>query len=430
MAVKIPRESVNKLLENKLREDLYLIPDNNIFNTNPTPLILYRSDDQHFYVPYYYYRNLIKQEVSKIDWFPSIDVKWVSSLRDEQEVIANECIDHIKEYGTDLLNIYTGAGKTRLASYLTCHYKVPTLVFIPLTVLIKSWLDTYTECTTCSIWVVGKKKPTNPPDVIVCMIERFNKIPQEWVDRIGFLILDEGHLLVTPERVKNLLGPTPAAILALTALVERENGMEVALYKIIGEHKTHRPNPKPLTVYKVNTKIKHKEVPGYKSGLDFKQFSYDQSICKERNDIAVDICRCNHDLKGLIFCRLKSHVQELTKLLTQNNIQAVSMMGNDKNYKDSSVLVSTLSKTSTGFDAAFVAVDYNGVSFQYIILMVDVRSASLLTQAIGRSREDECSVFYLIDENNVCKSHWREAQKVFKQRQVKIIELNNNIEDK
>lgn len=426
MSVKIAKASVNIPLEKRLRKDLYVVPKTytSMSYGDPSPITVYRSDENYYYVPYFYYQQLIGSKVSDIEWFKKTECTFTSSLREEQEVIAKECIQHLDEHGTDLLNIFTGAGKTRLGAYMTCYYRVPTLVFISLKTLMKSWMETYEQCTSASVWMVGSKKPSQQPDVMICMIDRYNKIPQEWINEVGLLILDEGHLLVTQKRIEKLLGPTPALVLALTALVEKENGMEVALYKIIGEHRTYRANPKPITVYKVNTGITHPEVAGYQSRLDPHQFYFAQSTNVQRNRLAVDICKENNGLKGLVFCRLKSHVTELTKLLREEGLNVASMIGDAKTYIDSDVLVSTLSKTGTGFDAAFVATDYSGISFEYIILMVNIKSVSLFTQAIGRSREDECSLFYLIDNNSICQRHWKNNVKALKQRKATIVECD------
>ena len=57
------------------------------------------------------------------------------------------------------------------------------------------------------------------------MSGRIDKIPQELLDAVGFLIIDEAHTFCTETRIKSLLRVKPRYIISCTATPDREDGL-------------------------------------------------------------------------------------------------------------------------------------------------------------------------------------------------------------
>jgi len=88
------------------------------------------------------------------------------------------------------------------------------------------------------------------------------------------------------------------------------------------------------------------------------------------------------------------------------------LSGTKSKYFDSRILIGTISKISTGFDSANVAINFNGIAIDTLILAGSTKSHNLHIQSIGRVfRSDYPTIFELVDDNRISKSHWRARKK-------------------
>src|SRR5665811_379160 len=191
----------------------------------PVKAFYFDQEKDEVIVPYSFYKGLSTDKPNSNKSFPHVSFKFIKNLFDQQIQIANDALCQLDEYGTTTLNIYTGSGKTVLGAYLAAEKELLTLVLYPSSVLGPQWKNTFEEFTDARVWIVGEDLPANGAHIILCMDTRFDKLPQEYVDKIGMVIIDEAHEFCTPTRVKCFLGVQPKYIIAATATFERNDGM-------------------------------------------------------------------------------------------------------------------------------------------------------------------------------------------------------------
>jgi len=385
------------------------------------PLIGYQLDGDILRLPYTY-AGILQGRPAFNPVKPDINVQYTGSLRDYQESIVKEALEQLNTYSTTSLNLYTGAGKTVIASYLGCRTRKTTLVLINATVLNSQWLETFTEHTNCKTWVVpeGKKIPDQCPDVIVCMSGRVNKIPEEWGQRIGTLIIDESHLFCTPGSIAPLLKYQPNYIISCSATPETRTGSHKLMQAIVGTHEVFRPIPFPFHITKLLTGV----VPKLPSGVatsDWSEVTKALSHNQQRNMLIVNIILGQPHRKYLILTWCAEHVQLLQAYLTHYGIDNDVMVGSKKSYSDSHVLVGTIDKIGTGFDEKNACDNFGGRRIDTVILCGSTYSQGLLFQMVGRTfRSDDPHIIDLVDSLPTLERHWTEREKWYRKHKTKI----------
>jgi superfamily II DNA or RNA helicase len=344
----------------------------------------------------------------------------------------NQAHSQLLKYGTTTLNVYTGAGKTVMVAYLlACLSMVnqTAIIFLTNTTLIEQWKDTFSKFTTASVWVVGEAFPDRPVNVIICMNERFKKLPSSFVSGIGVVVYDEAHTFCTEGRKNCLLGITPTFVIAASATMHRPDDMIGMMHAVVGEHAVVEISQKPFKVYKYNTGIVIPIVKNAMGKVDYSKVISAQVESDERNGLVCNLVEQHSADKILIMCKYKKHVETLHSLLKERGKSVDTMFGTKKSYSDSQILIGTINKIGTGFDEKAACKDFNGVRINVLILTCSIKSLGLLEQVVGRSfRSDAPQVYYLIDHNSIVQNHWRGAVKWFKSRNGVIQEIDSPYE--
>lgn len=371
------------------------------------PISMYSLRKAHIHIPYTYAANILGTPSNVDKVYPTIDLQFRSSLRDYQEPIVKEAVVHLNDYGTVQLNLYTGCGKTLLSSHLGCKIKKPIAVVHNIGVLSKQWKSTFLEHTNATVWVVGdEKQPIIPPDVIVVMVQRVAKIPQELIDRIGLLVLDETHRLCVPTAVAGLLAFSPRYIIGCSATPNRENGMERMIHSMMGIHEVHRPLSIKFNVVNVYTGITIKGEVNDKGDLVWSSVNAEMATNVRRNAIIDWLITNNLSRKILVLTLMKDHSTLIHTALTERGVNSSIMIGTSKTYSDANVLVGTISKLGTGFDELAACIDFSGVRIDTVMLTASIKSIPLITQIMGRAfRSKDPTVVDLCDRMSILQGH-------------------------
>ena len=374
--------------------------------------------------------------------------RFTGSLYEEQLPVAETNYQQLLTHGTTICNLPTGSGKTVYGAYLAAKLKKITLIVFTMGILEKQWADTFRNFTDATIWATSLAPPkpkketedlserleqlsikevplANIPQVILSTNLSIDKVPPEWLSKVGTLIIDEAHQFGTQSRLDALMKVYPRYVIAATATFKREDGMEQAIQTICGLIGVTKISTKPFQVIKYHTGVVVPLKHNIRGQLDWISLLTDLCRHEYRNKLICDMVKHYKDAKILIMSRRKEHVQTLEKALTQADEKVSSMYGTKRHYNDARVLIGTVSKIGTGFDEKALCQDFNGHRIDLLILTCSIKSLELLEQVVGRAfRSKEPTVIHMVDNNNISKSHWKGALRWYKSRQGSITECH------
>ena len=416
MAYAIKRSSISPAAANSIRSMLCLQPDvpNSKYNrnNNPEPILFYNIDGDTVHLPYLFAASLFQITPNVDISYPVTQLEFTGVLRENQVSVEHESWGQLETYGTSTLGLYPGYGKTILGAKLASRAKLMTVVQVHREILCGQWKKTFEDFTNAKVWVVGEKNPPPICDVIICMDTRWHHIPQFMRDAVGFLIIDEVHAFCTPTHVGCLLAFHPKYIVIESASLMRDDGMDSMIYAIAGNHGVYRESNMPFEVIKVVTNTKPTRTRNRMGGVDYAALVEDTLLNKRRNTIILDIVARHQDRKILILTSLRNHAILLHDCLQERKIPSDYLCGTKRGYTDSTVLVGTVSKIGTGFDPATSCPTYAGRPFDILILCCSMKKYSMLIQNVGRVfRAEFPTVYHLVDNDDIYKSHWYKARK-------------------
>lgn len=437
MAIRIPILNINDQQKFLINRDLTIIKKPKFFGrkfikSNDPPIFQYKLTQDHLkaeyyiYLPFYYGCCLYNNFLNYNNQYLISNTKFTKSLYEGQKVVADKAIDFLNQRCSIILDLFTGFGKTVVGAYLSHKIGLKTLIVIANTILIDQWDFTYKDFTDAKIWIVGDKQPEDF-DIIICMVERIEHISKEILYQIGVLIIDEAHSFCTPTRTQALLEIFPKYVIAMSATVDRDDGMSKIMENVCGLERIIEKSVKPFIVYKFNTGIEF-ITPVNNNGMSNWTKHVDMIYSNElRNDLIIKMCTESFkDDKILILSWRVEHVQNLYNLLIQNGENCDYIAGDKKSYHDSRILIGSISKISQGFDERTACPDFSGVRLNVLILTGSMKSTLMLTQIFGRVFRCEFpKIVYMVDENDLVKKHWKVCEKWCSVRNSNIINWNS-----
>lgn len=416
MAYSINKSNIPDTIMTTIETMLSIQPESDNYryaqNVVPDPVIFHKNENDNIHLPYMFASSIF-QLIPNIDInYPIINLQFKGKLRDYQIPVIKEAWEQLQKYGTTTLGLHPGWGKTIAGSKLTCELKLPTVILVHREILTTQWKKTFQDTSNANIWIVGEKNPPPIADVIICMDTRWQQIPKELRDKIGTLIIDEAHAFCTPSHVGCLLAFHPKYIIIESASLMRDDGMHNMIYAIAGTHGVFRETNKPFNVIKVMTNTKPIRKLNRMQGVDWTSLLRDTLMDPRRNEIILTLIQQNLNAKILILTSLKDHATLLHSCLEKLNIPCDYLCGTKRGYKDSTVLVGTMSKIGTGFDPATSCATYSGRPFDLLLVVSSIKKYSMLIQNIGRVfRADFPTVMHFVDNDDIFKSHWYKARK-------------------
>ena len=416
MAYSVKRSTISQSNAETIRSMLCFKPDtpNNRYNrgNDPVPILFYNLEGDNIHLPYLFAGSLLRISPNLDVPFPVTQLKFTGTPRENQIPVEAEAWSQLEKYGTSTLGLYPGFGKTILGAMLASRAKLMTCVLVHREILTIQWKKTFEDHTNAQVWIVGEKTPPPVCDVIICMDTRWDKIPREMRDVIGFLIIDEAHAFCTPTHVGCLLAFHPKYILAESASLERDDSLHSMIYAICGSHGVFRESTKPFNVMKIMTNTKPVRRQNRFGGIDYAHLVETTLTDQRRNKIILDIVLRNTQFKILILTSLRDHATFLNTAIEHMGVSSDFLCGTKRGYTDSTVLVGTTSKIGTGFDPATSCPTYSGRPFDLLILVCSIKKYSMLVQNIGRVfRSEFPTVMHFVDDDSIFKNHWYKANK-------------------
>lgn len=433
----------------KIYDDLMMKPVLNgpTYGVNPESLQfpVFRENDKKIYVPRFY--GIDRYGIPKSSKIHtnvvSINVPFVSSLRDYQEDIVDTYIKYIStplckdstsgNGGGGLLEVATGSGKTVMALNIISRMGKKTLIIVHKEFLANQWKERIEEYIPSAR--IGRIQGTvfdvENKDIVIGMVQTlYNRDYGETAfAEFGLTIIDEVHRIGSEEFSKTLLQISTPLMLGISATVDRKDGLEKLLYMFIGNKAYIDKRKSEHTVSVRAIEYITGDVEFNKTVLDFRgNPAYSSMISKlcsfvPRTEFIVKI------IFDLIFENPKSQIMLLSHqraLLTK-----IFDMVQLRNLASSTTIITVgyyvggmkqelLKETESmqivlaTFSMAAEALDIKSLSTLFM-----VTPKTDIVQSVGRilrTKHDNPIIVDLVDKHDVFKNQFIKRKKLYKER--------------
>lgn len=412
MSIPISRSILNKDDKTFIHQLLTITPEKKFTidyeSVDPIPFSFYLTTKDLVYLPYHFGRK--KFPLTSFPSYEARDFTFTGNLFPYQSDLVKKAEEQLEKYGTTLLSIYTGGGKTIMSVYLAAQLKLLTLIIVHRRTLVEQWRETLDKTTDSKVFIVGTKIEEISQDisVIITMDTRFHKIPENTREKIGLVILDEAHLLCTPKRVPILLGTQPRYIIGATATPFREDNLFIMMNALLGNHQVQKLLEKEFKLVRVLTGITPELKQNRQGHLDWSHMVTSLCHSEERNELLFSLLEEHPKDKIMILSWHVGHCRSLNQELQKRGKSSALFVNNVIKYDDASILIATFSKGGVGFDQSSLAQNFDGHRINVLILMGTTKSQNLIQQVFGRAfrAPQDISIYIFIDEVGVSKSHW------------------------
>ncbi len=326
----IKKKNFNEKELNDIKNSLIVSPANYYTGTVKQEIIsfpVYQEDDKHLIIPKFYgIKKFGKPKKNKEKDGLETKLKFKGKLRDYQKEISDVAIKHISEEGGGVISLGCGQGKTVLALFLACHFKVKTLVIVHKTFLLNQWIERAKQFTNATLGIIQQNKVDTDKDIVIGMLQSIakDKYSSKIFKEFGFVIFDEAHHAPSQYFSKALPIINCKKTLALTATPKRADKLEKILYWYFGDmiYQAEKVQNKNVVVNIINYSLKDKNFKEYKLPFNGK-VNKPKTITKitelkKRNDFILEIIKTLSDNKLrqiLILSDRLEHLKTLSNLL-------------------------------------------------------------------------------------------------------------------
>ena len=281
----------------------------------------YRESDKKIYIPRYFGEEIFgKAKTIKITEGNDINLEFKGSLRDYQVPIAQTYLNHVKDGGGGLLELYCGAGKTDTTISIIGDINKKTLIIVHKEFLMNQWIERinryYPNARIGKIQ--GKIIDIDNKDIVLAMLQSLSMkdYPSTMFDSFGFTIIDEVHHISSEVFSCALFKLVTKYMLGLSATMNRKDGTTKVFKMFLGE-----------VVYKLE---RSKDVEVVVRGITY------QSNDEEFNELELDFRGqtaaskmlskiCNYNYRSEFILKV------LRDMIQENPKQQIMMIASYKN---------------------------------------------------------------------------------------------------
>ena len=434
MSIEISLDELNTSMKKKIVMDLHFKKcvvkkrgGNNHYSPNDKEIIPYRINEQNTKIslPFYYAKNLlcfhprVRASFDEIQEYTNI----YSNLRPTQLEVFQEVLNSIGNQNTALLALHVGFGKSILATAIANKIKLKTLIITHRVLLSSQWKESLEKWSSIHKTCIFNPKKTTPNcDFLICSALNISKIPNEIISKIGFVIVDECHLISTECFSKSLNYLFPRYLLGLSATPYRNDGMDKLMDFYFGTKRFVRSLKMQHTVYKIQTSFEPKIILNRNGDMDWSYILEQQCMHEERNHMIIELCQKFTERRILILCKRVLQAQMLLEIAQSKNLSVTSLVGNKVDFdKDASILIATVQKAGVGFshdilDTLILASDVEEYYIQYL-------------GRVARRPDVIPLIFDIVDKNKTLQNHFRTRKKVYEEIGGKIVDLQKDFPD-
>lgn len=194
-------------------------------------ICLYHEDGDKLYLPKYYGLEKLgipDENFLETENYKKYKMNYLGELRPNQTIIVNNIINGFEKKSGGMLIAGCGIGKTNMAIYLACKYKLKTLFIVHKNFLKNQIIDRIKSVTNLKRVgnIQGKIVDIDTPIVVgmvhtIAKMDRGNPIFKEF----GMIIIDEAHHMGARNFVNVLKNITTKYMLGITAEKSRNDGL-------------------------------------------------------------------------------------------------------------------------------------------------------------------------------------------------------------
>lgn len=336
-----------------------------------------------------------------------IKVNFVGELRQEQKNVQKEAIDSINKKGSIIISAYPGFGKTCTALNISSKIRLKTMILCHRIILLKQWKASIEKfCPNSTVKIIESKcvKKDFDNDFLIMTASNVPKHPESYYKNIGFLIVDEIHIIMAEKMSKCMHYFTPRYLLGLSATPYRNDGLDILLDLYFGKEKIERKLLRKHILYRLETGIKPTVELNVQGKIIWDSVLKSQAENDERNEMIIKIIKHFSDRFFLVLCKRVIQAKYIFNRLKEEKLNVTSLIGNEQTFdRDAKILVGISQKSGTGFDHDKI---------DSIILATDFED--YFEQYLGRAfrREDvEPLIFDFIDNHGILLKHSKTRMK-------------------
>jgi superfamily II DNA or RNA helicase len=402
----------------------------------------YRESDKKIYVPRYFGEKLFgPAKTIKITEGDDIDLIFQGSLRDYQIPIAKTYLDHVKEGGGGLLELYCGAGKTDTTISIIGDLKKKTLIIVHKEFLMNQWIERiqkyYPNAKIGKIQ--GQVIDIDGKDIVIAMLQSLSMkdYPSTLFDSFGFTIIDEVHHISSEVFSCALFKLVTKYMLGLSATMNRKDGTTKVFKMFLGEvvYKLERSKNECVIVRGITYQINDDEYNELE--LDFRgQTAASKMLSKICNynrrsefilKILKDMIIENPKQQIMLIASYKNILKYMYDAIMHHNICSVGYYIGGmkesalKESESKQVVLATYSMAAEGLDIK---------SLSTLFMITPMTN---IEQSVGRilrqKHEFSPIVVDIIDTHDNFQRQWAKRKSFYKKQNYKIIQTNSNSYD-
>ncbi len=325
----IKKTANNKGIIDELKKELTVTPHlafkhNKNFKPNSFPV--YRETDEYISIPKFYgIEKFGKPKSDKMEKGAKVNIKFLGEPRPIQVPILEKTIKHMDMTDGGLICAGCGMGKTAMALYIACHYKVKTLIIVHKTFLLNQWKERITQFTNARVGIIQQDKvDVEDKDIVVGMLQSIakDKYDSDIFMDFGLVVFDEAHHAPSEYFSKALPIINCHKSLALSATPKRSDRLEKVLFWYFGNVAYMAPpnvnNMVNVKAYNYDVKDKNFKEARVRFGGDVnrpKTINRLVSIDK-RNQFIIDIIKEIMEEPGRKILILSDRIEHLDTLKT------------------------------------------------------------------------------------------------------------------
>ncbi len=428
MAICIEYSTLSKKVKRELKSALTTKPLQTQYDQSPNKLKCYEVDRENdiMYVPLSQWETLWDEFPSSRNKYPKTKVKFNGTLYTketdpkgrgrDQDVVFKEAVSRLKDKHSCFIGAFTGFGKSAMGIALAAYFKLKTAVICHSDIIKEQWKEEFERFTNAKVQIVKGKKPLDPTaDVYIMGIQKSSTMPREWLEKMGFVIVDEAHICTEKAFTNSLLRFQPLYIVGFSATPDRNDGLHKLLYMYFGPLNDFicRSETKNFTVTKYVTQYKpeinYRMVKGEMT-LDWNKVMSSLAENEDRQTEIVQIAIKHPKEKIIILSSLTVQSRGIYDKLVAAKESVELLIGTKKKWdKTKRILVAGTKKGGVGLNDPFLT------------MLILASSTKDVRQFEGRIRTTDNLIYDVVDDNRTLEKHWELREDWYEERGATIV---------